>query len=36
MTLSVEEWSTKAKKAPFPHEVRLDPLHTNPVSQGDQ
>ena len=30
---SLEGWPTKAKEAPFPHEVRLTPLDTNPVFQ---
>ena len=29
-TPSLEEWPTKAKEAPFPHEVSLAPLDTNP------
>ena len=33
MTPSLEGWSTKAKKAPSPHEVRLAPLDTNPIFQ---
>ena len=33
MTLSLEGWPTKAKKAPSLHEVRLTPLDTNPVFQ---
>ena len=33
MTLSLEGWPTKAKKAPFPHELRLAPWDTNPVFQ---
>ena len=34
---SLEMWPTKAKEAPYPHEVRLALLDTNPVfpSQGD-
>ena len=32
MTPSLEGWPTKAKEAPSPHEVRLTPLDTNPVS----
>ena len=28
---SLEEWPTKAKEEPSPHEVRLTPLDTNPV-----
>ena len=37
MIPSLETWPTKAKEAPYPHEVRLAPLDTNPVfpSQGD-
>ena len=31
MIPSLEGWPTKAKEAPFPHEVRLAPLDTNPV-----
>ena len=31
MTLSLEGWPAKAKEAPFPLEVRLTPLDTNPV-----
>ena len=34
MTPSLEGWSTKAKEAPSPHEVRLAPLDTNPVFQS--
>ena len=34
MTPSLEEWPTKAKEAPSPHEVRLAPLDTNPVFQS--
>ena len=34
MTPSLEGWPTKAKEAPSPHEVRLAPLHTNPVFQS--
>ena len=30
VTPSLEGWPTKAKEAPFPHEVRLTPLDTNP------
>ena len=33
MTPSLEGWPTKAKEAPFPHEVRLALLDTNPVFQ---
>ena len=33
MTLSLEGFSTKAKEAPSPHEVRLALLDTNPVFQ---
>ena len=35
---SLEAWPTKAKEAPFPCEVRLIPLDTNPVFQclGDK
>ena len=33
MIPSLEGWPTKAKEAPFPHEVRLAPLDTNPVVQ---
>ena len=33
MIPSLEGWSTKAKEAPSPHEVRLSPLDTNPVFQ---
>ena len=28
---SPEGWLSKAKEAPFPHELRLDVLYTNPV-----
>ena len=31
---SLEGWPTKAKEAPSPHEVRVAPLDTNPVSQS--
>ena len=31
VTTPLEGWPTKAKKAPYPHEVRLTPLDTNPV-----
>ena len=34
MIPSLEGWPTKAKEAPFPHEVRLTPLDTNPVFQS--
>ena len=34
MTPSLEGWSTKAKEAPSPHEVRLALLDTNPVFQS--
>ena len=34
MIPSLEGWPTKAKEAPFPHEVRLAPLDTNPVFQN--
>ena len=34
MTPSLEGWPTKAKEAPFPHEVRLALLGTNPVFQS--
>ena len=34
MTPSLEGWTTKAKEAPFPHEVRLAPPNTNPVFQS--
>ena len=34
MTPSLEGWSTKAKEAPSPHEVRPAPLNINPVFQG--
>ena len=30
---SLEGWSTKVKKVPSPHQVRLGPLDTNPVLQ---
>ena len=33
MTPSLEGWPTKTKEAPFPYEVRLLPLDTNPVFQ---
>ena len=33
MMPSIDGWPTKAKEAPFPHEVRLTPLDTNPVFQ---
>ena len=33
MTTSLEGLPTKAKEAPSPHEVRLDPLDTNPAVQ---
>ena len=33
MTPSLEGWPTKAKEAPFPHEVGLALLDTNPVFQ---
>ena len=33
MTQSLEGLLTKAKEAPSPHEVRLEPLDTNPVFQ---
>ena len=31
MIPSLKEWSTKAKEARSPHEVKLTPLDTNPV-----
>ena len=31
MIPSLEGWTTKAKEAPSPHELRLTPLDTNPV-----
>ena len=31
MTPSLERWTTKAKEAPSPHEVRIAPLDTIPV-----
>ena len=34
MIPSLEGWSTKAKEAPFPHEVRMPLLDTNPVFQS--
>ena len=34
MTPSLEGWPTKAKEAPSPHKVRLNPLDTNPVFQS--
>ena len=34
MTPSLEEWLTKAKEAPSPHEVGLAPLDTNLVFQS--
>ena len=34
MILSLEGWSTKAKEAPSPHEVRMSPLDTNLVFQS--
>ena len=34
MTPSLEGWPTKAKEAPSPYEVRLDPLDTNRVFQS--
>ena len=34
MIPSLEGWSTKAKKAPSPHEVRMSPVDTNPVLQS--
>ena len=34
MTPPLERWPTKAKEAPFPHEVRLALLYTNPVFQS--
>ena len=34
MIPSLEGWPTKAKEAPFPHDVRLAPLDTNPVFQN--
>ena len=34
MILSLEGWSTKAKEAPAPREVRMSPLDTNPVFQS--
>ena len=33
VTPSLEEWPTKAKEVPSPHEVRLSLLDTNPVFQ---
>ena len=33
MIQPLEEWLTKAKEAPSPHEVRLNLLDTNPVFQ---
>ena len=33
MTPSLEGWPTKAKEAPYPDEVRLALLDTNPVFQ---
>ena len=33
VTPSLEGLPTKAKEAPFPHEVRVAPLDTNPVFQ---
>ena len=35
MTASLEGWLTKAKEAPFSHEVRLALLDTNPVDLPD-
>ena len=34
MIPSLEGWPTKAKEAPSPHEVRLNPLDTNLVFQS--
>ena len=31
VTPSLEGWTTKAKEAPSPHEVRLTSLDTNPL-----
>ena len=33
MKPSLDKWPTQAIEAPFPHEVRLIPLDTNPVFQ---
>ena len=33
MKPSLEGWPTKAKDAPYHHEVRLTPLDTNPLFQ---
>ena len=30
MTASLEGWPTKAKEAPYAHEVRLTPIDTKP------
>ena len=34
VTPSLEGWPTKAQETPSPNEVRLAPLHTNPVFQS--
>ena len=34
MIPSLEGWTTKAKEAPSPHEVRLALLDTNPVFES--
>ena len=34
VTPSLEGWPTKVKEAPFPHEVRLTPLDTNPYCKN--
>ena len=34
MTPLLEGWPTKAKEAPYLHEVRMSPLDTNPVFQN--
>ena len=31
VTPSLEGWTAKAKEAPYPHELRLASLNTNPV-----
>ena len=33
MTPSLEAWPTEAKEAPSPHDVKLAPLDTKPVTE---
>ena len=34
MIPSLKGWPTKAKEAPYPHEVRMSSMDTNPVFQN--